>query len=496
MDRQIRRLGAALLVLFLFLFGSVNYIQVIRASRIADNRANAFRQLVAEYKIDRGSILATDGKTVLAFSKKSKGELKFERHYPDGPLYAGITGYYSIVYQRTELEAAYQDYLSADDSILLTRTFADQIMGKPKKGATIIATIDPELQRVACDQIADLPNGGAVVAMDPTTGYILAMCSNPTYDPNSLSAQDPKADTRAWNAFNRDPDKPLLSRANDELYPPGSTFKMVTAAAALENGYGPDSLWPNPPALSLPLTTHQLHNFGQETCPGGSQISLATAFRVSCNVVFGGIGLKLGPEKLAEQARAFGFGADSTSRDVPFDIPFQEGVFPDASAFDQNPAGVAFSAIGQFDVSANPMQMALVASAIANGGVEMRPRLVREIRDPQGQVLETFAPEEYSRPISPQTAIDLQTMMVDVVENGTGTYAQIPGVTVAGKTGTAEHGEGELPHAWFVSFAPAERPQVAVAVIVLDGGNLGSEATGGHIAAPIAKAVMEAALGR
>jgi peptidoglycan glycosyltransferase len=221
---------------------------------------------------------------------------------------------------------------------------------------------------------------------------------------------------------------------------------------------------------------------------------LAQALTISCNVVFGQIGLRLGGAKLAAQAHAFGFAPDASDGDVPFDIPFQEGVFPEASYFSDRLPAVALSAIGQDNVAANPMQMALVASAIANGGSEMRPRLVSEIRDPSGQVVESFAPEVFGQPISSQTAIQLTQMMVSVVQSGTGTAAQIPGVEVAGKTGTAQHGEGLAPHAWFVSFAPAQNPKIAVAVIVLDGGSLGSEATGGVVAAPIARAVMEAAL--
>ncbi len=333
------------------------------------------------------------------------------------------------------------------------------------------------------------------MALDPHTGDVKAIVANPTYDPNELASQDPKQVRAAWDRLNSNPDKPLLSRAIDELYPPGSTFKLVTAAAALENGFGPDSTWPNPPVLDLPQTTATLENFGGEHCLGGaSQITLAQALTISCNVVFGQIGLRLGGAKLAAQAHAFGFAPDASDGDVPFDIPFQEGVFPEASYFSDRLPAVALSAIGQDNVAANPMQMALVASAIANGGSEMRPRLVSEIRDPSGQVVESFAPEVFGQPISSQTAIQLTQMMVSVVQSGTGTAAQIPGVEVAGKTGTAQHGEGLAPHAWFVSFAPAQNPKIAVAVIVLDGGSLGSEATGGVVAAPIARAVMEAAL--
>ncbi|MGH2581243.1 MAG: peptidoglycan D,D-transpeptidase FtsI family protein [Actinomycetota bacterium] len=493
MDRLIRRLGAAMLALFVLLLGQVTYIQVVASERLADNPANATRQLIAEYRVDRGSILAADGRTELALSRKSPGQLKYQRHYPQGPLYADITGYYSIIFGRSELEQSYNTYLSGDAPELIPQTLIDQVLGRPKRGATVVTTIDPAIQRAAERELGNLPGG--VVAIDPHTGDVKAIVANPTYDPNELASQDPKQVRAAWDRLNSDPDEPLLSRAIDELYPPGSTFKLVTAAAALENGFGPDSTWPNPPVLDLPQTTATLENFGGEHCLGGaSQITLAQALTISCNVVFGQIGLRLGGAKLADQAHAFGFAPDASSGDVPFDIPFQEGVFPEASYFSDRLPAVALSAIGQDNVAANPMQMALVASAIANGGSQMRPRLVSEIRDPSGQVVESFAPEVFGQPISSQTAIQLTQMMVSVVQSGTGTAAQIPGIEVAGKTGTAQHGEGLAPHAWFVSFAPAQNPKIAVAVIVLDGGSLGSEATGGVLAAPIAKAVMEAAL--
>jgi penicillin-binding protein A len=493
MDRLIRRLGGAMLALFVLLLAQVTYIQVVASERLADNPANATRQLIAEYRVDRGKIVAADGRTELALSRKSPGELKYQRHYPQGPLYADLTGYYSIIFGRSELEQSNNTYLSGDAPELIPQTLIDQVLGRPKRGATVVTTIDPAIQRVAAQALGNLPGG--VVAIDPHTGDVKAIVANPSYDPNELASQDPKQVRAAWDRLTSDPDNPLLSRAIDELYPPGSTFKLVTAAAALENGFGPNSTWPNPPVLDLPQTTATLENFGGEHCLGGaSQLTLTQALTVSCNVVFGQVGLRLGAAKLAAQAHAFGFATDSSSGAVPFDIPFQEGVFPDASYFADRLPAVALSAIGQDNVAANPMQMALVASAIANGGSEMRPRLVSEIRDSSGQVVKTFAPEVFGQPISSQTAIQLTQMMVSVVQSGTGTVAQIPGIEVAGKTGTAQHGEGLAPHAWFVSFAPAQNPKIAVAVIVLDGGSLGSDATGGVVAAPIAKAVMEAAL--
>jgi peptidoglycan glycosyltransferase len=494
MERQIRQLAAALLILLLVLVAQLSYVQVFAAERLADNPANAKRQMIAEYEVDRGSILAADGRTIFAASSKGPGELRFQRRYPFGPLYAHVTGYYSFVFGRSELERSYNEFLSGSAPQLLRQTLADMVLGRPRRGASIVTTILPEVQEAAQEALGDLQGG--VVAIDPRTGNVLALVANPSYDPNPLSSHDPEEIRTTWAALNADPEKPLVSVANDELYPPGSTFKIVTAAAALENGFGPESTWPNPHELDLPDTVETLQNFGGVTCSGGSAITLADALRQSCNVVFGEIGLTLGPVALAEQAWAFGFGPTADSGDVPFDIPFQEGVFPDPSYFATRRPAVALSAIGQDNVAANPMQMALVAAAIANGGIEMRPRLVTEVRGADGRVIETYEPEVFSRPLSPENAALLTAMMVDVVQNGTGTAAQISGVTVAGKTGTAQHGEGAAPHAWFVSFAPAEDPQIAVAVIVLDGGSLGSDATGGQVAAPIAKAVMEAALNR
>jgi peptidoglycan glycosyltransferase len=490
MERQVRRLGIAFLVLFAVLFAQVNYIQVFGSEDLADNNANAKRQLIAEFRVDRGQIVASDRQTVLATSRKSPGDLRYQRRYPQGSLYATVTGFYSFVYGKTGLENAYNDYLTGDAAELLPQTLADQVLGRPKRGGTVVSTIDPRLQQAAAQALGQ--QEGGVVAIDPKTGYVRVLYSNPTYDPNLLASQDVKEVQRAWKQLNADPDRPMLSRAISELYPPGSTFKTVTSAAALADGLGPESTWPNPPELDLPQTTATIENFGGELCPGGSQISLLQALTVSCNVVFGQVGLKVGAGKLADQAHAFGFGPSAGAPEtVPFDIPWAHGVFPDASYFADRLPAVAISAIGQDQDLANPMQMALVASAIANQGVEMRPRLVEEVRDQDGRVVATFGPQEWGRPMSAGDASALTQMMISVVESGTGTAARIPGVTVAGKTGTAQHGTGsEPPHAWFMCFSP--ELDLAVAVVVVNGGNLGSEATGGQVAAPIARAVLEA----
>jgi peptidoglycan glycosyltransferase len=502
-DRLIRRLGLALTLLFLLLVAQISYLQVFRAEEIADNPANATRQLIAEYRVDRGPILAADGRTELAYSRKSRGQLVYQRVYPDGPLYSGITGFYSLVYGRTGLEAAMNDELSGDAPELAAQTFSDLLLGRPKKGGAVVTTIDPNLQEAAAKALGNQPGG--VVALNPQTGDILALYANPTYDPNPLSSQDPKVVRREWAKLNADPEHPLTNRAVAELFPPGSTFKMVTASAALENGETPSTRYPNPHILDLPLTNATIENFGGEFCPGGSTTDLLTAFTDSCNVIFGEVGLKLGADRLAQQAHAFGFcPTDPTASGscqeptvpvIPFGQSswFQTGRFPEASYFQGRDPEVAISAIGQDNDLANPMQMALVGQAIANGGTEMEPRLVQEVRDAQGRVVKRYDPHPYGHPISPHTAAEMTDLMEHVVSSGTGTAANIPGCNVAGKTGTAQHATGAAPHAWFVSFAPNPNPRIVVAVIVLDGGSLGNEATGGQVAAPIARSVIEAA---
>jgi len=485
--RQIRILATAFLILFGALFANLNYLQVIAADDLANDPHNK-RLLIDEYEIDRGEILARDRRTVLARSRATDHELKYLRRYPREALYAHVTGFHSFVFGRSELEQSFNTYLSGRADELFPQRLVDDILGRDREGATVVTTIDHRLQRIATQALGG--RKGGVAAIDPATGQVLALVAAPSFNPNRLSSHNGERIRAAWENLNDDPDKPLVSNVNDEVFPPGSTFKIVTAAAALENGIRPNTTFPNPPTLDLPQTTNDLENFGGSHCLGGaSEITLAQALQVSCNVSFGAIGLRLGAGRLVEQAHRFGL-----SEDVPFDIPFAEGQIPEAEAFAEDLPGVAFSAIGQQDVRINPLHMALVAGAIGNEGLMLRPRLVREVRDPSGRVIQRYEPEEYSRAMSPSNARTLAGMMQAVVDSGTATSAQIPGVAVAGKTGTAQTAEGRDPHAWFVSFAPVRNPQIAVAVVVLNGGDLGSEATGGAVAAPIAKQVMEAAL--
>jgi peptidoglycan glycosyltransferase len=461
-DRQIRKVGVAFVALFGLLFAQLSYVQLFAADRIRNDPANAKRQIIAEYRVQRGPILASDGRW-LAESRPSRGksEYLYERRYRQGPLFAPLTGYYSVQYGRSGLEQAMNDYLSGNAPELAASTFTDLLLGRPKSGGPVVTTIDFDLQQAAATALGSLP--GAVVALDPRNGDILAMVSNPTYDPGKLSVGTSAQITSYWSRLNAAADRPLISRAKDELFLPGSTFKLITASAALENGQSPSSTWPNPHQLSLPQTNNTLKNFGNEWCLGGaSSVTLADGFRESCNVTFAEVGLKIGARKLAAQARAYGFcptdpPAKTTcmSPTIPFVIPFQTGRFPVPQYFEQNTPLLAYSAVGLDNDLTNPLQMALVGASIANGGTEMQPRLVTQIRDPEGRIVREFPPQVYGNPISSATASAMRQMMIGVVESGTGTAAQIPNIQVAGKTGTATNGPTKPPNAWFVCFAPA-----------------------------------------
>src|SRR3954466_2233174 len=508
MDRQIRRLGIAFVALFGLLFAQVAYVQVIAADRIANEPANAPRQIKAEYAVERGQILASNRTTVLALSRANadpSSPYRYLRDYPTGELWGQLTGYYSRIYGRTGLEQAMNPYLSGTAPEFATQNLTDIILGRPKRGGTVITTLVPRVQATARKALGS--HQGAVVAVDPSNGDILAMYSNPGFDPNTLSSGSDQQIEKAWQSLISDPEKPLVSHAFQDLYLPGSTFKTITASAALENNWPPTKTWKNPHHLELPRTDTHIENFGDELCAGGaSEVTMEEAFAESCNVTFAEIGMALGADKMTAQAQAYGLcriapvegqPAPCLNDTIPFVLPGQTGRFPEASYFDNNEPALARSSIGLDNDLLNPLHIALIASAIANGGTLHEPRLVTEVRDATtGQPITTFDPQDYSHPLTSNSAAELRQLMVNVVASGTGTLAQIPGVGVAGKTGTSANTHGP-PNAWFTSFAPAGTSQtarIAVGVIVLDGGSLGNEATGGQVAAPIAKQVIESYL--
>jgi len=483
MNTQIRRLGIVMLVLFSALFVQLNYLQVLGAKRLNDHPGNT-RAVARDFSRPRGLIQTSDG-VVVAVSEDSADQFERLRRYPEGPLFSHLTGYFSFTYGTEGLERTYNDVLTGRKTKLRLDRLGDLLLErKPTNDVTL--TVSKRVQQDAANALGQ--RKGAVVALDPRTGGLLAMVDYPSYDPNPLAAHDQKAVRGAWTQLNADADRPLLSRAYRERYFPGSSFKVVTAATALATGTATPTE-PSYPVLSelpLPDSSEALRNFGvpPSSCGG----NLTEALRVSCNTVFAQLGLDLGADKLSAGARSFGFG-DAP----PIDLPFAaSSVFPDASAFERDRPGLAKSAIGQQDVSATPLQMALVAAGIANDGMIMKPHAMAEVRDSEGSVIDRYKPDRWQQAVSADVAHSVRDMMIGVVQGGSGTRAQLAGVQVAGKTGTAQTGL-DKSHVWFIAFAPAEAPRVAVAV-VLENQPSANEVTGGALAAPIARAVLQSAL--
>jgi len=482
MNTPLRRLATMVLVMFLVLVGGATSVQVFQAQRLNSDPRNA-RTLYREFGTARGPIVA--GGAAIAQSVPVDDPFRYQRTYANGPEYSAVTGFYSVVNGRTQLEEAENDNLTGRSDQLFFSRVRDLLTGRSPEGAAVETTILPAAQDAAFKALGN--QQGAVVAIEPSTGRILALVSTPGFDPNALASHNTKAAGDAWAQLTKAAGNPLRSNATQERFAPGSTFKLVTSAAALASGkYTPDTQVPSPDVLPLPGTTATIQNFGGESC-GGATVSLTVALQVSCNTAFANIGMDLGDQALADQASKFGFG------DASLTIPMlvTQSVFP--TPLDQ--PMTAQAAIGQRDVQASPLQMAMVAAGIANGGVVMRPYLVQTVRAADLSIVSDTKPQVYSTAMTTANASALRDMMINVVEHGTGTAARIPGVSVAGKTGTAQTAEGSAPHAWFTAFAPAQAPRVAVAVLVEHGGSLGNDATGGAVAAPIAKAVIEAVLG-
>ena len=403
--------------------------------------------------------------------------------YAKGPEYAPATGYYSIVYGATGIEKAENSVLSGSDDRFFVDRLQQLFAGRQPKGGAVALTLDAAAQQAAFRGLAG--RRGAVVAIEPTTGAILALASSPSFDPNLLSSHTPSAIREAYAKYDADPAKPMLNRPLVMSLPPGSTFKLVTAAAALESGkFTPDTEIPGPATYKLPGSTRELRNWSGEACGPDGTVTLSEALAISCNTAFAWLGNQLGNEALAAQAEKFGFNNS-------FSVPLKAA----ASRYpvDADPAQTALSAIGQFDVRATALQMAMVGAGIGNNGVTMNPYLVSRILGPDLAGLEESTPSRFQQAMSAQNAMQEMAMMVNVVENGTGYNAKIPGVRVGGKTGTAQTGTNSKPHAWFVGVAPAESAKVAVAVVLENGGGA-AEVSGNALAAPIARDVMEAVL--
>jgi peptidoglycan glycosyltransferase len=484
MNRELKRISVLVVLMFAALLTSTSIIQVVQVDAL-DNDPRNVRTLYESYSAQRGPILV-DGQPI-AESVPVDDEYKFLRSYPQGDLYSAVTGYLTLGGQPTGIEGALNDDLSGSANSQFLDKINGILTGQEPIGDTVELTIDPVAQKAAYDALGD--KTGAVVAIDPKTGAILALVSKPGFDPNQLSVHDTSQAESVYEALLDDPGQPLQNRAiAGDLNPPGSVFKLVVASAALEGGtYTPDSEFPNPSTYQLPGSDSLVNNSEGGSCGGGSTATIATALRLSCNIPFAELGVQLGEKTIADMASSYGFGKE-------LEIPMS--VTPSTYPRGLDDAQLALSSFGQYTDRATPMQMAMVSAGIANGGVVMRPTLIDKILAPDLSVRQQLEPEEFSRPISDNTSATLTQMMVNGVENGAASNARIGGVSVAGKTGTAENGDEDPYTLWFTGFAPADNPQIAVAVVVEDGGGLGQEGYGNLVAAPIAKAVMEAVLNK
>ncbi|MGY1785202.1 peptidoglycan D,D-transpeptidase FtsI family protein [Geodermatophilus sp. SYSU D00698] len=475
MNAPLRRVAISVLVLFTLLIVNVNYIQVVRSDELREDPGNT-RVLTEEYSRERGSIVV-DG-TEVALSVPTQDTLEYLRQYPQGPTYAAVTGYYSLLYNSAQMERAANDVLTGSDARLFTRRLADLFTGRDPAGGDVVLTMDAAVQEAAMAGLDGVT--GAVVALDPSTGAVLGMASTPTYDPGQLSSHDPAAIRAYADQLDAMETDPRLNRATQDNYPPGSIFKVIVSAAALATGeYTPDTVVPAPDLLTLPDTSTTLENFNGSSCSSSQEQSLIDALTISCNTAFAQLGIDLGEDRVREMAEAFGMTGDGM--EIPLEVA-------GSSVGDiESEAALGQSSIGQRDVRTTPLQAAMIAAAVANDGTLMTPYLVDQVRAPDLTVIDRSDPEELSRPVTPEVADQLTEMMVSVVENGSGRRAQVPGVEVAGKTGTAQNAGPD--HNWFIGFAPADDPQIAVAVFVANGGG-----TGGDVSAPIARDVIEAYL--
>jgi peptidoglycan glycosyltransferase len=480
MNQAIRSAWIVAIGMFALVLGSLTYVQFFQAEELVGNPWNS-RQLYQDFDRQRGALLV-DGRAI-AESVPSDDEFNYQRVYNEPELYAHLTGYYSLSLGSSQLEAAESPILSGTSSSLFYDRVVSLFSGVESQGASVELTIDPEIQRLAYDLI---PEGqrGSIVVIEPATGNILAMVSKPTYDPNLLAGHDTAVIQENAAALSEQPGLSIYSNpATESLVSPGSVFKLIDAAAALESGeYDAESEIPNPSALEFPGIEYTLPNFVSGGCASRATADLEFALEQSCNTPFAQIALDLGEEAIREQAVRFGFGEE---------ISIPTRVIASSFPSDLTAPELAQSAVGQFDTRVTPLQMAMVASAIANDGQQMKPQLIKSIRAADLELIDAPQPEVLRESISQETADQLTDWMVNVVDNGTGTGAQVPGVEVAGKTGTAEFSDtGD--NAWFTGFAPADDPRVAVS-IVMENVDI---PTGQQLTAPSAKRLIEAVLNR
>jgi peptidoglycan glycosyltransferase len=491
LNRALRRISIAILAMFLLLLINVNYLQGIEPTSLAAEPGNSRAFYATQNQYERGSIETSDG-VVIAASKPSSNandSIKYQRYYPDGPTYAPVTGY-DTLYSQTGIEQAENSLLSGNNSALDVRKVIDLITGKTTKGATVELTINSRAQTAAYNALVATGKPGGIVAINPKTGAILAMATYPSYNPNVLATHNGKQLINVDNQLLKASGSPLLNRALQETYPPGSTFKIITSSTLLTNSPSTtiNSNVDSPTQLTLPQTTHVLTNNDGEACGDGSgQAQLIVAFAQSCDTTFGKIGEDVGASAL--NAMAEKFGMNDSSLTIPLAVTPSNYTIPTSQAL------TAYSAIGQFDDTVTPLQEAMIAAAIANNGTLMKPYLVQQVTASDLSTVQTTSPSTLSQPVSPSVASGVQQMMRAVVQDSDGTgyefnAANEDGIVIAGKTGTAQNGANNtgLDDAVFTAFAPYANPDIAVGVII-GGGGYGATA-----AAPIAVAVIKAYL--
>ncbi|MGI5126636.1 peptidoglycan D,D-transpeptidase FtsI family protein [Pseudonocardia sp. CA-107938] len=485
MNTPVRRIAIAVMAMIVLLLANLTYVQVVQASSLRTDDRNK-RVLLAEYARKRGQISA--GTQIVASSTETDDRLRYQRQYPKGPVFAAITGYYSPNHGSSGLEAAAEDILNGSDDRLFGRRLSDLITGRDPAGANVVLTVDPDVQQTAYDQLSAKDYKGSVVALDPRTGAVLAMVSTPAYDPTDLATHDPAKENSAWQSLTSAKPPVLNNRAISERYFPGSTFKLIDTAAALASGrYTPDSQLTAAAHLTLANGRTDLENYNGNACGTGATASLRDALQRSCNTAFAQLAGELGLDPIKQQAEALGVGTQKIQ--LPMTVADSTlGQISDTTELQQ-------SSIGQRSVAFTPMQNAMIAATIANGGRLMKPYLIKEIQAPDLTPVETADPDQLGQAMSPSVAATLNELMVNNERSYAGA-GKIQGVDIAAKTGTAELGSKNIaPHVWYVAFAPAENPTVAVAVLVEsegDGGDLA--ATGGKVAAPIGRAVIKKAL--
>ncbi|HEX5728670.1 penicillin-binding transpeptidase domain-containing protein [Microbacterium sp.] len=485
MTKELRRLSILMLLMFLALFASTSVIQVVQAEALAENTRNT-RALYDSYEVQRGSIIASGA--AIATSVPSDDVFTWQRVYPDAPMWAPVTGYINpALGAATGIEQAMNQELSGTAGSQFLDRIERIFTGQPPRGSNVELTLDAAVQRAAYDALGSLQ--GAVIAIEPATGRVLAMVTSPSFDTNLLASHNTSEVNDAYDVLEADPAHPLFNRAiAGNLNPPGSTFKLVVASAALASGqWTPASTLPNPASYQLPESSSVVFNASGGACGPGDTVTLADALRLSCNIPFAELAVALGDTAIREEAEKYGFNAS-------FSIPLESTESSYPRGLDD--AQTALSGFGQGQVTATPLQMAMVSAGIANEGVVMNPRMVDQVIGADLSVQQTFENTEFGRALDAALAAELAAMMVANVNDGAASGATIDGVDVGGKTGTAENGADQPYTLWFTGFAPAVNPEVAVAVVVEDGGGEGQSGSGNTIAAPIAKKVMEAVLGR